>query len=140
MDDELLVFLNARLDEDEQLARDARGADWAMNVRLKRDLEWVLDQTWRDTEHIVRHSPARALRELEAIRATISRQVSDHAPVETMYGLCCRTCVDWRDAPLADGGETEFGIAIPHQWPCRVARSIAARWSDHPDYRPEWKL
>lgn len=47
---------------------------------------------------------------------------SDHAPVESIYGTVCRTCVDWLDAPFAEGGETEFGIAIPKQWPCSAAR------------------
>lgn len=49
-------------------------------------------------------------------------QTSDHAPVESMYGTCCRTCVAWQD----DEGATEFGIAIPEQWPCPTARYLAA--------------
>lgn len=90
--------------------------------------------------HIARHDPARALRTIRAKRPIIGEQTCDHAPIESMYGTVCRTCVDWQDAPWDDGGETEFGIAIPQTWPCRVARSEAAAWSDHPDYRPEWAL
>ena len=47
-------------------------------------------------------------------------QTSDHAPIETQYGLTCRTCVDWQD----DEGQHEFGIAIPVPWPCGVAKLL----------------
>jgi len=83
---------------------------------------------------------ARIAREIAAKRAIIGEQTSDHAPIESIYGTTCRTCVTWQDAPLADGGETEFGIAIPVAWPCRVARSAVAGYSDHPDFDPEWSL
>jgi len=64
--------------------------------------------------------------ERERIRHELAGdQLADHAPIESIYGLTCRTCVSWQDAPLADGGETEFGIAIPEQWPCHVARALA---------------
>jgi hypothetical protein len=66
-----------------------------------------------------------ATAERERIRGLLAAdQMADHAPIESMYGLSCRTCVAWQDAPVADGGETEFGIAIPEQWPCPVARAL----------------
>jgi hypothetical protein len=83
------------------------------------------------------YDPGRSRREIAARRAVIGRQTSDHAPVETMYGLCCRTCVNWQD----DEGAHEFGIAIPVAWPCRVARAAVAAWADHPEFRKdEWAL
>lgn len=85
---------------------------------------------------LVIYDPDRARGDIAAKRAIIGRQESDHAPVETAYGTTCRTCVDWLD----DEGAHEFGIAIPQAWPCRVARSVLASWSGHPDYREEWKL
>jgi hypothetical protein len=83
---------------------------------------------------------ARIAREVLAKRAIIGEQTSDHAPIESIYGTTCRTCVTWQDAPLADGGETEFGIAIPENWPCRVARSAVAGYSDHPEFDKAWEL
>ena len=63
--------------------------------------------------------------ERERIRKELAAdQMADHAPIESIYGLCCRTCVGWLDAPMADGSETEFGIAIPAPWPCRVVRAL----------------
>jgi hypothetical protein len=118
----LAGFLAARLDEDEAAAK-----------------AWLPfgnpDAAAR--EHIARHDPARVLREVEAKRAIIGEQTSDHAPVESEYGgLTCRTCVAWQD----DEGVHEFGISIPERWPCRVARAAAAVYSDHPDYDPEWAI
>lgn len=153
--DALVAFAAARLDEDEGAADAAGGERWevggdADDADVPADRggnSWIAVGPWdggmdcAEAAHIARHDPARVLREVEAKRAIIGSQTSDHAPVETMYGLCCRTCVDWQDAPVAEGGETEFGIAIPQQWPCRVARSAVASWSDHPEYRKdEWAL
>lgn len=56
-----------------------------------------------------------------AMPSLAGEQASDHAPIESIYGTTCRTCVTWQDAPLAEGGETEFGIAVPQKWPCRAA-------------------
>lgn len=81
-----------------------------------------------------------AAREVAARRRLIGEQTSDHAPIESIYGTVCRTCVTWQDAPLAEGGETEFGIAIPQDWPCRVARAEAAKWADHAHFDPSWAL
>lgn len=25
------------------------------------------------------------------------------------------------------------------EWPCQVVLDLVARWSDHPEYRPEWR-
>jgi enamine deaminase RidA (YjgF/YER057c/UK114 family) len=63
--------------------------------------------------------------ERERMRTELAAdQTSDHAPIESMYGTVCRTCVCWQDAPVAEGGETEFGIAIPAAWPCRVVQIL----------------
>jgi hypothetical protein len=61
------------------------------------------------------------------VAGLVGEQTSEHTPIESMYGLTCRTCVTWQDAPLVEGGETEFGIAIPQPWPCGVARAFAVQ-------------
>jgi hypothetical protein len=131
-DDPLLVFLNARLREEELLATDlvkflCDGGDHGIEFEAMPGLprRYLLTQT-----------PGRTLDEITATRKIIGQQTSDHAPVETMYGLCCRTCVSWQDS----GEETEFGIAIPHPWPCRVARVCVAPWKRHSEVREGWGL
>jgi hypothetical protein len=42
-----------------------------------------------------------------------------HGPNKASDDACCRVCLD----------ET---------WPCDEAKLWAARWSGHPDFRPEW--
>lgn len=91
--DDLIAFLNARLDEDEAEAKAAANA-------LNRHIECDPD----NAAHIARHDPARVLREVAAKRAIVERYAK--AP-------------DWA------GGED--------------VRLLAAVWSDHPDYRQEWR-
>ena len=145
----LVEFVSARLDEDEaaaQAAASVAGPDWERDAQYLRSRSgaYLADAGSVDDDELApfwsRHDPARVLREIEAKRAIIGEQTWDHAPVESMYGLSCRTCVAWQDAPLAEGGETEFGIAIPESWPCRVARAAVAGYAGHPHYDPAWAL
>lgn len=145
MTDSLIAFLTARYDEAEAVATAASPAPWHLNdegdeviavddITVAEAFALSSNQQRATAAYIARYDPAWALRDIAAKRAIVGQQTSDHAPVEMAYGLCCRTCVDWQD----DEGMHEFGIAIPHQWPCRVARAVTASWSDHPDYRQEW--
>jgi hypothetical protein len=69
------------------------------------------------------------LREVAAKRAILG----EHAPnYPTTYpklsgqptcGVCHAGGFDWE----------------PEWWPCITVRTLAAVYSDHPDYRPEWK-
>ena len=63
---------------------------------------------------------AQARREAWAMRSVLTR----HSPVtEPGRGTRCGWC------------SGEFDVA----WPCEDARSVAAIWSDHPDYQEGWK-
>jgi hypothetical protein len=66
-------------------------------------------------EHIARHDPGRVLREVAAKRAILA--------------------VHW---PCANSGHTWCG-ADHEEWPCRTVGHLAAVYSDHEGYRPEWK-
>ena len=142
-------FIEARLAEREAgaiAAAEYPGKDWVNHPGRDATESVVFEDAgspfaWIDSagsaaigEHIAWHDPRRVLRDVEAKRAIIGEQTSDHAPIESAYGLTCRTCVAWQD----DEGVHEFGIAIPETWPCRVARALAATDSDHPDYDPSW--
>lgn len=94
--------------------------------------------------HIVRHDPARALREVGAKRRTMAR----HQPVEQwvghthlppehpgarrLIGVDCSTC---RTGTCWDDYDASCG-ALP--WPCPEVRDVAAPYSEHPDFRQEW--
>lgn len=131
---DIVEFLRARLDEDERAARaafwDASGdsAGW----RLQRgaghyafvvmdgldDRVVIVDEPEAsDREgvavHIVRHDPARVLREVEAKR----RLLDLHRP-------------DSDDRP-------ECGTCGPRH-PCSTLRLLALPYADHDDYREEW--
>ena len=121
---DLTAFLNARLDEDEAAAKAAWGVEW--------DWRYVAQPfgerpSIAHTVHIARHDPARVLREVEAKRAILDR----HMPHQPAFGgLAC----DWCSEDVDDRPQI-----AKERWPCPDVRSIATVWSDHPDYRPEWK-
>jgi len=106
---ELVAFLSARLDEDEERAR---------RVQAALDGGWnYFDET--PTELI---DPARALREVQAKRAMLAKY-------ERGRRLYNPDASDWfSPAAAMFGGDMEWLIG-----------TLAAVWSDHPDYREEWK-
>jgi Family of unknown function (DUF6221) len=117
--DDLAAFIEARLDEDEAMAKAAyqhgpnptqplappEGSWWPV-VRL---MERLGSGTYNDANHIARHDPARVLREVAAKRAIVAEHGRDN------FG--CQSCQGDQRCP------------IPF---------LAAIWSDHPDYRAEW--
>jgi hypothetical protein len=140
--DELLATWRARLDEDETTAKAATPGPWRAETHIDNHepvgVEHLVsaetrvvagtglggDQAEADAAHIARHDPARARRAVPAKWLVLD----EHLPIESIYGLTCKRCVSWQDAPLAEGGETEFGIAIPDPWPCVPVRAVAASW------------
>jgi hypothetical protein len=122
--DDLLQFLRDRLDEDEQAARRASssrksGGEWQfvdMQVRAG-DGAPVTAHTWvGEGTHIARHDPARVLREVDAKRQIVDQYDSIGNPPPGEIG--------------PDLVRAELG---------RVLRLLALQYSDHPDYRQEWR-
>lgn len=125
---DLVEFLRARLDEDEELAQAAPRGPWgedashcvvdATGVRVICSVNGgTLRPTLAVRAHVLGHDPARVLREVEAKRQLLTEYAevahNDGAgSYEYGYG--------W-----ADG----LGLAV---------RCTAAAYADHPDYRPEW--
>ncbi|MFD9949848.1 DUF6221 family protein [Nonomuraea sp. NPDC059023] len=134
--DDLITFLRARLDEDEQAARDASADVWR---KSERPSIWVscedgpVAQTkyFEDAAHIARHDPARVLREVEAKRRMLDLHARDHACVEHVRA----------------GGDSAPGTMIyANDWwveypgpPCLVVRLLALPYSYDADYKAEWK-
>lgn len=129
-------FITARLGEDEQQALSASPGPWHLNA--EHDEVIAVDgievctahalsnnQLRNTARHIARHDPARVLREVAAKRAILA----ENAPkVTTWVGepdtLSCGRCGTWNEYPVS--------------YPCRTLRTLAAIYSDHPDYNHEW--
>lgn len=130
----LVEFLRARLDEDEQAARAATAGPWYVDdidQELRTADVYAADGrvtsaytepccSVEDATHMARHDPARVLVEVEAKR----RLLRSHYDYQ---GYCPR-CHDWQNKPV----EREA-------YPCEVVRLLALPYADHPDYRQEWR-
>ena len=133
--DDLVAFLRARLDEDSAAAKKAapEGEAWELDnvpedsarIEIASPHEWevvVYDEgrpSRGQAEHILRWQPARVLREVEAKR----RIVDEYNEVRRMD----------RPEPepeYAVGRAVGLGEAV---------RLLALPYSDHPDYREEWR-
>lgn len=136
---EIVEFLRARLSEDEQAARSAAtldGCDWTPFGLGADDFDRVegasvtavgYDMADASARHIARHDPARVLREVEAKRSIVDDHMDDEGQ--------CQRCLD------SDGIWEEDGkvIAYTQPYPCQTVRALAAAYSDHPDYREDWR-
>lgn len=144
MSDDLLTWLRAQLDEDERIALDAGGA-WNAGggawMELP-DTPWVLTAPvpitqWKppnsdrnigtiprewDRAHIVRHDPARVLREVEAKR----RILNDVLP--TMQADEMRIAGEWGvgSEPVREASDDLLSL-------------LALPYADRPGYRDEWR-
>lgn len=145
--DELIAFLQARLDEDEQAARladtptrwKAEGGEFGPKVVTGvTDGGWSRECTpevWRcddpedgcmsdaavwmaEGRHIARHDPARVLADVAAKRAIIA-------------------AADLSERAKLLPGDNVFGYHAPGL--SIAIRHLAAAYADHPDYREEWK-
>ena len=108
MVDDLIAFLNARIDEDGRYLKSNQHHLWTQ----------------------------RPFREVEAKRAILRMHepvpfwgnnpppLKDRAPENVKARYCECQC---------------SGGVIQAAYPCDTARLLASVYSDHPDYRPEWK-
>lgn len=110
-------FIEDRLSEDEAVAREADRTRWLPEDKgvtfefadIESDYSGrVTADTKANMNQIARHDPARVLRQVAALRATVRHATTHDSATE-------------RDAL----GEDVLG-------------PIAAIWFDHPDYRQEW--
>lgn len=132
----LIEFLHARLDEDEQVAKNAPVNDGCIPPA-----HWTVSTHWADQQrvvmgtaddfalptpehatHVARHDPARVLREVQAKRAVLDLRdaLTDRRAVLSEYTM--RTT------------HTEAGVeSYDH-----VIQHMAAVYADHPQYQSEW--
>jgi hypothetical protein len=130
---DLIEFLQARFDEDAELARQARdvgGApawDPAADVLLTSGLanrRRLADRGVPDAlkgaveAHMARHDPARVLREVDAKRAVVQGY---------------ERALENRRAHPGDLASAGALLALHG-----AVKHLALPFADHPDYRPEW--
>ncbi|GHG97281.1 DUF6221 family protein [Amycolatopsis roodepoortensis] len=131
--DDLIAFLRAQLDKDEQAARAASPGPWQVDKETYPEAihgadgatpvsggRWggeasVFDKD-EDAIHIARHDPVRVLADVAAKRQII--------------GLCN---LDFND----DGEPSCLGGYGEAYWD--VVRLLALSYAEHPDYREEWR-
>jgi hypothetical protein len=144
MSDDLVAFLRARLDDDEQAARACASAPWEVeippmvhvSVQARRDNKWKWGRLGyvatverdEDRAHIARHDPARVLADVEAKRQIVEQ----HKPAKLSYLPSReRGCVTCSTAQTWDAQANEAN--------CQTLRLLALPYADHPDYRDEWR-
>ncbi|RDV48449.1 MULTISPECIES: DUF6221 family protein [unclassified Streptomyces] len=133
--DDLVQFLRDRLAEDEQTARAATWDEWDSAHWTSRppqaDYERYIVADHLDDgvvlvtpenadadgvgQHIARHDPARALREVDAKRQLIAE-----------HDVYARKLADRMDCQSLD-------------FPCKTLRLLALPYAAHPDYRDTWR-
>ena len=75
--------------------------------------------------HIARHDPDRVLRQVEKLR----RVVEEHLPDMELHHHTPQDC------PIC-----YYAGTAREAFPCPTIRALAAIWSDHPDYDPDWRI
>ncbi|WP_067891250.1 DUF6221 family protein [Nocardia vaccinii] len=155
-------FIEARLAEDEQIARSAidperPGMHWCWEDGERDPLQPGVEVEGLDTHPIslrtVEEYPTRSVGPLPAfILAQVeARQqgglwhIARHDPARVLRQCAAmrkvfeeehfpdaRSCYTCHE--IADGPYTN---RVP--WPCPTVRAIAVIWSDHPDYQEEWE-
>jgi hypothetical protein len=126
-----VTFAQARLDEDETAAKSATDGPWyAVGNEIRgHDRTYaggepdilVVKHTWpQEAAHIVRHDPARALREVEAGRRILARYEDCLARMEDP---------DYPQGVARDQAREYEDFVLPN---------LLYRWADHPDYEPAW--
>ncbi|QVQ51312.1 hypothetical protein J4H86_21220 [Spiractinospora alimapuensis] len=148
---DIVEFLRARLDDDEQAAHlaaaQARHEQWSAYGSAEEEV-WSVGAPHPDhpdgskwyrlggtllrqsghrhlAEHVARHDPERVLREIAA-----KRQIIDLAAEAS--GLDMSVDTDRRVGDRDAAEEPYIGD--------RILRHLAAGYQDHPDYRQEWSL
>jgi hypothetical protein len=136
---DIAAFILARLDEDEAAARGVQdnSAPWPGRWVVDDDHAVKTYNGWTIVygdlppglaAHMVRNSPARVLREVDAKRAIAALHKGEPSmhhepPRPERYCAACGVDDGWYNVP----------------WPCPTILAVAAIYGDHPDYQPEWK-
>lgn len=158
MTDDLVAFLRARLDEDEQTARAAadetgiaawvgsdesghawryqHGGVWGDHDGLCSEAPYVVGTDLRQVQdHIARHDPARVLAEVDAKRRMVDEYAKTVEIMERAGARLSTTAAALNDLPsFTTWARARDEALIMRDWVALLALPFA----DHPDYRQEW--
>ena len=136
MTGDLIAFLNARLDEDERIAKAATPGPWHIpehdpiaycvdspdgSGRICKFGDRACSDDVHNSLHVVRHDPARVLREVTAKRVIVTRYAAVRRAFDDREGGL------WPDVSRREKSHAYATLC-----------DLAGIWSDHPDYRDEW--
>lgn len=114
---DLIAFLRARLDEDEQAAR--RGAEW-------------LDETQTEPNSLDRAA--------QRAKAAGVRNVGGYLPARVLRDVeAKRRILDWHSGGHECSGPESNCLWITDDEACATVRALAEPYADHPDYQQEWR-
>ncbi|MFG3439915.1 DUF6221 family protein [Nonomuraea sp. NPDC047897] len=130
---DLVAFLQARLDEDERIARDADDISRDEWLTLYEDL--VRSRPLDDARAVFgifigTFTSARVLADIAAKRQLITEHYATQGVHGGLARQVCTRCSDY-----AERGE----LARPDLAPCGTMRLLALPYASHRDYRKEWR-
>jgi hypothetical protein len=140
---DIVAFLVARLDEDERIARAATDGPWTADSGSSRSIVGATGPLPRlaghvvcsvgaydrgvpstaDVEHILRHDPARVLREVAAKRRRLERYSTSLVALAAAEGTLL-------------AGATKISLRARRE----AVLDDAAVYSGHPDFAPGWRI
>ena len=148
---DIVAFLTARLDEDEQIANAAVGQQWEHAFASSREdySFWSIHTVHPDAVevagtgfdntggihdegsavHIARHDPARVLRDVAAKRRLMDVVFEYEAKIDGEWG-CCHSAESIKAGRCEDTDVNEID----------ALRVLAGAYIRHPDYDPAWAL
>jgi hypothetical protein len=149
--EDLVTWLRAQIDEDEQQAQQAARDTAPKWYRYERyimsadphpasssdeaDLYIAMDGTEATMEHMARHDPARVLAEVEAKRRILDlHEVVDNGggTLDSRYCACC-----FADRGYNAGVSNKTGEGLP-VW-CETVRLLALPYAGRDGWREEWR-
>lgn len=126
MNEDLVMFLSARLDEKADLARRCDGdgcGQWSAHGYTVDFCQAELSGFHPTiARHVALHDPARVLREVEAKRRILARHVLSPATGDP-------------ELPWDNCDDCQFDGA---RWPCDDLLDLATPYADHPDYLEQY--
>ena len=129
---DLVDFLRARLEDEEQAARAAMWAGderWSSYEFQHASDTWNVDDSYDEGVALVRAHAADS--------QAVARHIALHDPVRVLADLAAkRAVIDLHVAE--DGQHPDFCGHDRHELPCPTLRLLASVYADHPDYRKEW--
>ncbi|MFE2164873.1 DUF6221 family protein [Streptomyces sp. NPDC059447] len=155
--DDLVQFLRARLDEDEQTARAASPGPWKPgeehdevvavdDITVAEGFALSGQQLRATVDHIARHDPARVLADVAAKRMLLDASSASCPPGCSAEHAFRGSCALRWMGPVHeeddgrwlhdDTGARFMAPPVTSEWTLRVS---ALPYSAHPDYRPEWR-